>query len=222
MTVADTRQSARVILTRIERANTDSVARLGAVRDQAARLRSSGDPFVAFELCRARPAAVTSAPASWIKAMVEGGPIDRWELTDCCGSFVTGVAWREGAIDDAHVAKWARSKDPWARRLALVSTVPLNCRARGATECDAPRTLAVCEMLVDDRHDMVVKAMSWALRELAKRDAAAVKAFLRTHGEGIAARVRREVGNKLTTGLKNPPGSAKTDRKPSPRRATRA
>jgi 3-methyladenine DNA glycosylase AlkD len=51
---------------------------------------------------------------------------------------------------------------------------------------------------------MVVKAMSWALRELAKRDPHAVRAFLSTHGQRAAARVRREVTNKLTTGRKSP------------------
>jgi 3-methyladenine DNA glycosylase AlkD len=59
-------------------------------------------------------------------------------------------------------------------------------------------------MLVDDHEDMVVKALSWALRELVAHDPEAVRAFLGAHEEVLAARVRREVTNKLTTGLKNP------------------
>jgi 3-methyladenine DNA glycosylase AlkD len=59
-------------------------------------------------------------------------------------------------------------------------------------------------MLVNDRDDMVVKAMSWALRELAKRDANAVRDFLNEHREALGGRVAREVNNKLQTGLKNP------------------
>jgi len=88
----------------------------------------------------------------------------------------------------------------------LVATVPLNAKSRGATSGtgDAPRTLAVCTRLLDDRDDMVVKAMSWALRELAKRNPRAVRRFLSEHGERLAARLRREVTNKLTTGLKSP------------------
>jgi len=49
---------------------------------------------------------------------------------------------------------------------------------------------------------MVVKALSWALRELSKRDADCVKAFLRTEDLRLAARVRREVRSKLETGRK--------------------
>jgi 3-methyladenine DNA glycosylase AlkD len=51
---------------------------------------------------------------------------------------------------------------------------------------------------------MVVKALSWALRVLARRDAPAVKAFLAQHKGALHARVVREVRNKLRTGLKNP------------------
>jgi len=51
---------------------------------------------------------------------------------------------------------------------------------------------------------MVVKGLSWALRELAKREPAIVRDFLSENKNRIAARVIREVGNKLETGLKNP------------------
>jgi 3-methyladenine DNA glycosylase AlkD len=53
---------------------------------------------------------------------------------------------------------------------------------------------------------MVVKAMSWALRELSKRDQKAVRSFLDEHRDKLSARVLREVRNKLSTGLKNPKG----------------
>ena len=59
-------------------------------------------------------------------------------------------------------------------------------------------------MLLDDRDDMVVKAMSWALRELTKFRSADVQEFLDQHSEKLAPRVKREVGSKLKTGLKNP------------------
>ena len=62
----------------------------------------------------------------------------------------------------------------------------------------------VCEALVKDRDDMVVKGMSWALRDLLKRDRQAVERFLEEHEGELAALVKREVRNKLTTGVKNP------------------
>jgi 3-methyladenine DNA glycosylase AlkD len=51
---------------------------------------------------------------------------------------------------------------------------------------------------------MVVKALSWALRALAHRDAEAAGAFLASREHRLAARARREVTSKLRTGLKSP------------------
>jgi 3-methyladenine DNA glycosylase AlkD len=51
---------------------------------------------------------------------------------------------------------------------------------------------------------MVVKALSWALRELAKQSPVDVERFLENHGDRVPALVRREVRSKLRTGLKSP------------------
>jgi len=56
---------------------------------------------------------------------------------------------------------------------------------------------------------MVVKALSWALREIAKKHPEQVRTFLATHKRTLAARVTREVNNKLRTGLKTPRNSAR-------------
>ena len=109
----------------------------------------------------------------------------------------------KGRISDAVVKRWARSPDRWWRRTAVVSTVPLNNKARGGRG-DTAKTLMICEMLVQDPDDMVVKALSWALRQLSTRDQEAVRTFLRKHQDSLAPRITREVNNKLQTGLKNP------------------
>ena len=54
----------------------------------------------------------------------------------------------------------------------------------------------------------MIKALSWALRELAVREPEAVVLYLRENDEVLAPRVKREVRNKLETGLKNPGRSA--------------
>jgi 3-methyladenine DNA glycosylase AlkD len=192
------RERARAIVASL-RGEADAVV----LREAMARY-AGGEIWLAYEVLRAAPRAMSAATVRSLEALSAG--MASWGHVDCFACFAGGVAWRIGRIDDQVVARWARSRDRWRRRAALVSTVPLNCRARGATAAkgEASRTLAVCELLVDDRDDMVVKAMSWALRELAKRDGPAVRRFLKAHGEQLAARVRREVANKLSTGLKSP------------------
>ena len=132
-----------------------------------------------------------------------GQGISGWGDTDTLGSYVIGPAWRDGKVTDKDILGWAESPDLWWRRTALVATTHLNLRSKGGTG-DTKRTLMVCRKLVDDHEDMVVKALSWALRDLVVWDPAAVEAFLAKYEDRLAARVKREVHNKLTTGLKNP------------------
>jgi 3-methyladenine DNA glycosylase AlkD len=170
----------------------------------ALRLVRDGDlikRFFAYELVQHHKQAIQRLDEKMIEQLGRG--INSWSAVDCFACYLAGLAWREKRIDDAVVKRWTRSRDRWWRRSALVSTVPLNNKARGGKGDTAP-TLEICRMLMTDRDDMVVKALSWALRELAKRDPKSVQEFLHDHKDVLASRVFREVSNKLTTGLKNP------------------
>src|SRR6266404_891920 len=157
--------------------------------------------FVAYELIKHHAAAAASLREKHLERFGRG--LDEWGEVDCFACYLAGPAWREHQISDKVIHRWARSKDRWWRRIALVSTVPLNSKAQGG-QGDTERTLEVCRQLVRDRDDMVVKAMSWALRELSKRDPNSVRKFLDGYRDVVATRVAREVSNKLSTGLKNP------------------
>jgi 3-methyladenine DNA glycosylase AlkD len=157
--------------------------------------------FIAYELVQHHRATFANLDVSTLEKL--GNGIDSWAAVDCFACYLAGPAWRERQITDNVIRRWSGSKDRWWRRAALVSTVPLNNKARGGFG-DTARTLMICELLINDRDDMVVKALSWALRELSKRDPSSVRKFLREHAEVLAPRVAREVDGKLKTGLKNP------------------
>lgn len=157
--------------------------------------------FIAYELVHHHRPALASLRAKHLQRLGHG--LDSWFSVDAFACYLAGPAWREKQVPDRLIHRWAKSKDRWWRRVALVCTVPLNNKTRGG-HGDAPRTLQVCRLLLHDRDDMVEKAMSWALRELAKRDPASVRKFVRQHESELASRVLREVRSKLTTGLKNP------------------
>jgi len=172
----------------------------------AAALRLMENPaiehrFVAYEIVSKHPAALASLGKKELERFGRG--IDSWGAVDMFACYLSGPAWREHQVPDKLIHSWTRSKNRWFRRAALVSTVPLNSKARGGSG-DAKRTLEVIRALLADRDDMVVKALSWALRELSKREPGAVRHFLDEHRSELAARVVREVENKLSTGLKNP------------------
>jgi len=164
--------------------------------------------FFGDELIMSRSDALATLNRSTVEGL--GAHLTSWDQVDCFACCLSGPAWREGQIGDEAIAEWARSEDRWWRRAALVSTVPLNVKARGGMG-DAPRTLRICRLLVDDRDPMVMKALSWALRALAMRDSAAVRQFLEEELR-LPALVRREVGHKLATGRKNPGSAARHGR----------
>ena len=160
--------------------------------------------WVLYELVRFHEGAFASLDDAMVAELAEG--LNSWDGVDAFGRILTGAAWAHSLIGDGLVNAWSGSPDRWRRRLALVSTIGLNMPADGGSG-DTIRTLTICRRLVADRDDMVEKALSWALRVLAVRDPGAVAGFLMEQEPQLAARVKREVRNKLSTGLKNPPRS---------------
>jgi len=159
--------------------------------------------WAAYELIKDHKAAFQCMSKKELEEFGRG--INSWWTVDSFARTLSGPAWLNGQISDKLIHKWACSKDLWWRRAALVSTVALNIRTHGGYG-DAQRTLAICKMLVKDHEDMIVKAMSWALRALSVHDPPAVNEFLKKYDKELAARVKREVRNKMKTGLKNPKG----------------
>lgn len=155
---------------------------------------------VAYQIVAAHKGARAALDRPTLEALGLG--MDNWVSVDTFASLLVGEALRAGRLGAADLLDWARSADRWWRRAALVGTTGWNKRSHGGRG-DVAGTLAVCAALLADRDDMVVKALSWALRDLVHWDADAVRAFLEEHEEVLAARVRREVGNKLETGLKS-------------------
>ena len=153
--------------------------------------------WFAYELVYYHRGAREALDLAWVERLGRG--FADWGAVDAFGRYISGPAWRRGLIADEAVGAWADAVDRWWRRAALVSTVALNLRAAGGTG-DTARTLAICARLAADRDEMVVKALSWALRELVFWDAGAVGDFI--EGHDVAPRVRREVVNKLETGRK--------------------
>ena len=172
------------------------------VLDLARELLASYDHrWVAYELIGEHPAAFASLGEVELVELGQG--IDSWWTVDAFARILSGPAWLRGQVDDRLIQAWASSADRWWRRAALVSTVALNVRSQGGLG-DTPRTLAVCRLLAGDAEDLVVKALSWALRARVAHDPEAVRAFLADYDGVLAPRVKREVTNKLETGLKNP------------------
>jgi 3-methyladenine DNA glycosylase AlkD len=128
--------------------------------------------------------------------------MDNWVSVDYFAVMILGHAWRNNLITIDKIKSYLLSTDVWQKRMAIVATVALNQKARGA-QGDIAQTLEICSLVVDDHKELIIKAVSWALRELAKRDKQAVIDFIELYKNQISKRVLREVIHKLEFGNKN-------------------
>ena len=197
-TTADLRQLRREFTHRLKDAAPHVVIELAGLLIDVPKMAYR---FIAYELIHNHPSALSHLNAWQLEQLGRG--ISSWGAVDCFAVYLSGPVWRDRRVPNSLIHGWARSADRWWRRAALVSTVPLNSKARGGSG-DTYRTLQVCRLLERDRDPMVAKAMSWALRELAKRDPRAVRDYLSNRKDVLPALVLREVINKLKTGVKNP------------------
>lgn len=101
--------------------------------------------------------------------------INNWDLVDCSAEHIVGPH----AVGRAQLLSWASSPKLWTRRIAIVSTFYSIRRNRFED------TLAVARRLLRDPEDLIHKAVGWMLREVGKRDAAALEGFLRRHGRAM-------------------------------------
>ncbi|WP_394553472.1 DNA alkylation repair protein [Agromyces sp. MMS24-JH15] len=117
---------------------------------------------------------------------VDAGRVDNWDLVDASAEYLLG----EVVYDEAPapvsipplVARLAASDSLWSRRVAMIATF-------AATKAGDPGpALAVAGLLLEDREDLIRKAVGWMLREVGKRaDRDALVAFL----DANAARMPR-------------------------------
>ena len=157
--------------------------------------------WFAYELIKNHKEAFERLDQKQLEAL--GTRMNSWDTVDSFARILSGPAWLRKQISDETVKKWATSNNLWWRRAALVSTVALNTRSQGG-KGDVSRTLSICTLLSNDHEGMVEKGMSWALRKLVVHDPKAVQQFLDRHKSTLSFKVKREVKNKLQTGLKNP------------------
>jgi len=99
--------------------------------------------------------------------------INNWDLVDISAHKIVGRYLLDKNRDILY--KLARSKNLWERRMAAISTFAFI--AKGDFGC----SLKLAEMLINDEHDLMHKAVGWMLREIWKKDKKALERFLKKH-----------------------------------------
>lgn len=104
--------------------------------------------------------------------------INNWDLVDTSATYIVGEHLRDRSR--GRVYRLARSKSLWERRIAMIAT------AAWIASGDTADAYAIADLLLDDPHDLIRKAVGWMLREAGVHDRAALLRFLRTHYARVA------------------------------------
>ena len=115
--------------------------------------------------------------------------INNWDLVDRAAPHVVGGY----LADKSHevLYRLARSRNPWERRTAIVSTYYF------IRSGDLDDTFDIAEILVNDKHELVQKAVGSWIREAGKRDQKRLVQFVEKHARSMPRTMLRYAVEKL-------------------------
>jgi len=99
--------------------------------------------------------------------------INNWDLVDVTAKFIIGAFLLDK--DKDVLDKLAKSKNMWERRIAILSTFHF------IEKGEFRDTMRIAKTLLNDREDLIHKAVGWMLREVGKRSLKTEEDFLKKH-----------------------------------------
>ncbi|MCL9685306.1 DNA alkylation repair protein [Legionella maioricensis] len=88
--------------------------------------------------------------------------VNNWNLVDASAPFIVGAHLHQK--NKELLLTLAQSQVLWERRIAIVSTLYF------IRNNDLEWTFKIAKLLLDDKHDLIHKAVGWMLREAGKKD----------------------------------------------------
>jgi 3-methyladenine DNA glycosylase AlkD len=103
--------------------------------------------------------------------------INNWDLVDVTAQHIVGDYLMDKNKEPLY--SLARSENLWERRISVMATFCFIKRERYED------TLKIAKILLNDKEDLIHKAVGWMLREIGKRDMVIEETFLKQHYKEI-------------------------------------
>ena len=100
--------------------------------------------------------------------------VNNWNLVDSSAHLILG-AYLFDKKDKSTLIDLAKSDNLWERRISIVATWYFIKRQ------DCKHTIKIATILLNDRHDLIHKAVGWMLREVGKQNQSTLIDFLDQH-----------------------------------------
>lgn len=127
--------------------------------------------------------------------------VDNWAVSDALSHVLGRWFLKKPKQATSYLGRLVKDRNLWARRQALVVSFYINFYQNQVDYSHLP--LKFVEETKQEKHPMIVKAISWALRGLAKHQPKKLEKYLKSKGDSLPALARREAIKKLKTGKKN-------------------
>ncbi len=99
--------------------------------------------------------------------------VNNWDLVDSSAHLIVGPQLENQSRRILH--RWAKSKNLWERRIAIMSTLAY------IKQEEFDESLTIAKILLHDKEDLIHKAVGWMLREIGNRNRHIEEAFLKQH-----------------------------------------
>jgi 3-methyladenine DNA glycosylase AlkD len=117
--------------------------------------------------------------------------INNWDLVDVSCYHLLGQHLFEHPQHTPLLYEFSQSDNLWIRRIAIISTFAFI--KQGQFE----HTIQIAQALLQDKHDLIHKAVGWMLREMGKRNLSLLRIFLNQHAHIMPRTMLRYAIEKL-------------------------
>ena len=116
--------------------------------------------------------------------------VNNWDLVDLSAPQIVGTYLADKSRRPLY--RLAKSSWLWDRRISILATFHFIRLG------DFGDTMKIAELLLTDREDLMHKAVGWMLREVGKRDEAALEDFLGRHSRAMPRTMLRYAIERLS------------------------